>query len=92
MAEATAPVGIDGLLALAKGLEDLALDYKTVMADGKVDMKDLSVLSALFLQFSELKAAVDGAKTVPAEVKDLDESEAKELAAALFKIYAALKA
>jgi hypothetical protein len=82
---------IAGSLALLKGLQDLAQDYQTVMADGKVDMSDLKVAGDLFKQFGELQAAAKGVSTIPAEIKDLDDGEILQLATAALSVIHAFR-
>jgi hypothetical protein len=60
---------IQSLLKLAETLE-------AVMADGKVSITDIPKIVPLFVS---LKSALEGAKLVPSELKDLTEDETKEL-------------
>lgn len=49
---------------------------KTALADGKIDIQDLGQILVLI---PAIQSAVDGAKEIPSELKDLDSAEAAEL-------------
>lgn len=89
MAEAR---GIKQCLELLEGIKVLAVDVKKVLADGKVDLKDLPVLMELLTQFSVLTAAVDGIDQIPAESKDLSSEEIAVLVDKVLEIVKIVKA
>jgi prefoldin subunit 5 len=71
---------INATMASIKSLADIA---EEVLADGKVDFKDIPQIPALF---SEIKTLVEALKGVQAEVKDLDTAEIKEVVVAGFEL------
>jgi hypothetical protein len=78
-------------LEALKGLQDLVSDYKKVMADGKVDMNDISVLQDLFNQMGEISSAVKDAHDIPAEIKDISDEDAAAVAVAALAVVKAFK-
>ncbi len=83
--------GIKESLELLKGIELLAKDYTSVMADGKVDLQDLKVAGDIMAQFSQLSDAVKDVSLIGKEVSDLDEGEILQLATAALQIAKAFK-
>lgn len=79
-------------MELLEGIKVLAMDARAVMADGKIDIKDLGVAMGLVAQFGTLNRAVSGVSDVPAELKDLSADEINQLAAKALEIVAAFKA
>lgn len=74
------------------GLEVLVSAVKKVGADGKVNVLDLPHVMDLLGQSHVLIAAVKGADQIPAEVKDLQEEETKEIVALVYALVAKAKA
>ena len=64
---------IKATLASIKSLVDSAAE---VMADGKVDFRDVTLIPEIY---SKVKYLVDAVKGVGSEVKDLDPAEMKEV-------------
>lgn len=84
--------GIKEISELLKGLELVAVQAKKVLADGKVNALDLPVLMELIAKVDVLASAVKGVEQIPAEAKDINLDEAKELVAAVLALVAAVKA
>ena len=84
--------GIEGTLALLQALQDLAVDAKKVLADGKVDLADLPVAMNLLSQLGDFTKAIQGINELPAEIKDLSADEINQLVAKVFDIVAQVKA
>lgn len=61
------------MLDLAVGMANAGI---AIADDGKVDMNDLAHVMALL---PKIQPAISGASKIPAELGDLDESEAKQL-------------
>ncbi|HLB42013.1 MAG TPA: hypothetical protein VJN02_04000 [Gammaproteobacteria bacterium] len=76
--------GIKESLELIAGLKELGLAGKSVMADGKVDLKDSAVLIGLLPKYQILIDAFAGLGDIPAEAKDLSQEELLMLVGALF--------
>lgn len=85
-------VGIKESLELLEGVRLLAVDSKMVLADGKIDLKDLPVAMALLGQLGKLNAALQGITDIPKEVKDLSPEEIQQLAAAALMIVTSFRA
>lgn len=84
--------GIKESLELLEGLRLLGVDAKLVLADGKIDLKDITVGWALVGQLSKLNAAAQGISEVPSELKDLSADEVHQLATAALAIVTSFKA
>lgn len=67
--------GIKEINEIFDGLDVLAAFAGGVMADGKVDVKDIDDLVSLATKFGTLQEAISGAKDAVAEGKDLDQAE-----------------
>lgn len=72
---------------LIVGLKDVALDVKSILKDGKVDMADLAVLPVLVAQQKELIAAVEGLGGI-----DLKSLQISDYVALVEELVAAAKA
>ena len=77
---------------LLAGVEMLLVGIKKIVADGKVNVADLPALMEMAQKASMLVAAVEGAKEIPAEVKDLSAEEAQELLAIMYALVKNVKA
>lgn len=75
-------------LEIIDGIEVLVDAGAEIMEDGKVNLSDVAALVSLAKKFDVLKAAVDGAKEAPEEMKDLDEMELIQLGS---KVYGLIK-
>ncbi len=78
-------VGIEGLKASIKAVDDMVDTIGAIMEDGKIGIADLMKLPALF---GEVKALVAASAQVQAEIGDLDVAEAQELLGAVLAIVA----
>lgn len=65
-------VGIKELLEWIEALRQGKLAYKAAMADGKVDLLDITILPPLV---AKLFAAFQGSEKIAEEFKDLDSEE-----------------
>lgn len=83
--------GIKESLELLEGVRLLAVDAKMVLADGKIDFKDIPVVWGLIGQMSKLNAAASGISEIPAELKDLSAAEINQLASAALAIVTSFK-
>lgn len=84
--------GIKETVELLKGLRDLALDAKKVLADGAVTLGDLPVAVSLLGQLGTLTSAIQGVSDIPTELKDLSADEINELVSTVLEMVAAVKA
>lgn len=84
--------GIVELSQMLDGLAVIAIAAKKVMADGKVDLKDLSVAMNLVSDSTVLLEAIKGASEIPAEVKDLSMEEIQMIVAKVLAIASQIKA
>lgn len=76
-----------GIKEIKEVIEGLGLLYKVgkeVMADGKVDFSDVTVIMKFQGQLPVLMGAVQGLSDVGAEAKDISGEEAIELLGLLF--------
>jgi hypothetical protein len=90
--ESEVKIDIKETLEILKGLEVLGSAAKKIMSDGKVAMDDIVHLVEVAKSFDVLKDAVDDVSLSLKELKDLDETEAVQLIAAVFSLVKALKA
>jgi len=80
-------LGISESLEALKAVEILVGDAKEILADGKVDVKDLvSTGPKLVGQVGTIVAGIQGAEKIPAELKDLSQEEISALAQAALNI------
>lgn len=80
------------IMEALEGMKLMGVFGKKVSADKMVNLADLPYLMELAGHSSELYAAVDGIKLIPAEVKDLSAEEANQVLAKIFEVLAAIKA
>jgi hypothetical protein len=80
-------VGIKESLELVALVKTSADTIKAAKADGSIDWKDLAKLGP---ELMALKAAVQGAASIKAELSDLDADEAQAIYAATFEAVTAL--
>lgn len=85
-------VGIESLKEVLAIVELLGVAAKSAMKDGKVSVADLPILVGLVPQLGMLVKAVEDAKALPAEIKDIDAAEAQELLVKLVAVVNAIKA
>lgn len=74
---------------LFAGLGLVAKEVKGALADGKIDLSDLSHVLNLGKEHQVLVEAIQGANEVPAELKDLDKEELLEILMLVYKEIAA---
>lgn len=84
--------GIKEILEMLEGMKVLAALGKSMAADGKINLADLPQLVVLVNNFGVLSAAINGMGELPAEAKDMDKEEAKQIVDKVFEIIEALKA
>lgn len=82
---------IKELMELLKAIEVIAVGAAKVAKDKKILPDDLLVLIDLMKQVDTFKDAFSGLKELPAEVKDLDETEIAQLIMAVFGIVKSVK-
>jgi hypothetical protein len=80
------------LLELIKGLKEIGLLVKLALKDGKIDMTDLGLLSALLVKQQTFVDAFVGLSELPGEVKDLSLDEALGVITALIEAAKEVKA
>lgn len=78
------------ILALIKALGDVAVDVKKVMADGKVDLADISVIKDLVAQRDDFIAAVSNLGSM--KLSELKIEDASDIVAALAAVGAEVAA
>lgn len=78
--------GINELQELLDGIKLLSISGARIMANGKIDAGDLSVVIQLLTKAEELKESFTGLKEIPSEVKDLDEAELIQLGSFVFAL------
>ena len=78
-------------IELLNGLGIIIDGAGEVLEDGKVDWKDINPAIGVVKRFEELAEAVKGANEIPAELKDIDETEMLQLGQAAFVLISKLR-
>lgn len=84
VAPVKADVGIKETLELFAGLDLITDIAAAVMADGKIDWSDFSVLAAKLKDMDKLASAVEGAGDIKAELSNLDQAELVQVVMAAY--------
>ena len=77
--------GIKESKELLEGLGEIIASGKKVYEDKKVSIGDLPVFIELLSKYDKISEGFKGLDEIDEEIKDLDEEEAKELVALIFK-------
>ena len=85
-------MGIKEIKELLEGLKLLGVVGAEVMADGQINSSDIGAITKLLTNAGVLVEAVKGIKEIPAELKDLDQSELLELGTILYQMVVEIKA
>lgn len=80
------------LMELLTGVKLLLLSAKKIMADKKVNVADLPAVMELVQKSNVLVEAITGYQSIPAEVKDLDATEAQAIVAEIYALVKEVKA
>ena len=78
-------------IEMAKGLQLISGGVKKVLADGKISWDDTKFAIEMFKDFKVFVDAAQGAKLIPAELKNLSQEEALILVKELFPILKDIK-
>lgn len=78
-------------LEMVKGVSLLLEGIMEVMADGKIGFDDATVLLELAKKYEVFTVAVKDAGLIPAELKDLDETEIVALGLAIYPLLKKMK-
>lgn len=83
--------GIKEIMELLEGVKVIGVSAKAMMADGKVDLKDIPEAIELLKQYQTIIEAFKGAGEIPHEVKDMSVDELQAVGAKVLEIASALK-
>ena len=72
---------IKEILELLEGIKDAGVLGVSVLADGKVNLKDLAPLTKFLTQAGDIAKAIEGITLVDDEIKDLDHAEIAQIGA-----------
>jgi hypothetical protein len=78
-------------LEMLSGISLILGTVESVLEDGKINLADAPKALELLKSYNKIIEAAKGVKLIPAELKDLDQTEMVQLASALFPLLKQLK-